>query len=176
MLLYSALMPLAISIVGVVFLQPHAVPLACPSQRWASWCWACMGWSLGRSIGTRLASRWRNHLAAPRAGHCLPGHAGPGTCTDGVGPGVPGHCRTGDFGGDAGGRSHDLAARPRRATILSVDSLVFRLLWAVVEAGLGVLGDAYGLPTAFLVLGIGSGISLLVVLTLWGRLPRASSA
>ena len=43
MLLYSALMPLAISIVGVVFLQPHARALGLPIARWASWCWACMG-------------------------------------------------------------------------------------------------------------------------------------
>jgi hypothetical protein len=46
----------------------------------------------------------------------------------------------------------------------------------MVEPGLGVLGDTYGLPTAFLALGIGSGISLLVVLTLWARLPRTVSA
>ena len=63
-----------------------------------------------------------------------------------------------------------------RATILSVDSLLSRLLWAMVEPGLGVLGDAYGLAAAFLALGIGSGVSLLVVLTLWARVPRVLSA
>ena len=54
-----------------------------------------------------------------------------------------------------------------RATILSVDSLVFRLLLATVEPAMGWLGDTYGLPVAFLALGVMVGSSLLVILVLW---------
>jgi hypothetical protein len=61
-----------------------------------------------------------------------------------------------------------------RATILSVDSLIFRLLFAGVELGLAVTGDLYGLPLAFLGLGLSTGLGMLAVLVLWGRSQRCT--
>jgi Major Facilitator Superfamily len=179
-LLYSALLPLAISIVGVVFLQPyaraHGVPIA------------AMGFlvlglhgvrSLGAAMAHRLAAWWDEttwiRLAPGIVCLAMLGLglvptlwglvflAVVGLVTSAVMPMV---------------EAMILRQAPAqvRATILSVDSLLSRLLWAMVEPGLGVLGDAYGLAAAFLALGIGSSVSLLVVLTLWARVPRVLSA
>lgn len=56
-----------------------------------------------------------------------------------------------------------------RATILSVDSLLFRLLTALIEPGLGVVADSYGLPTAFAGMAILHGLTMLTLLVLWKR-------
>jgi MFS family permease len=55
-----------------------------------------------------------------------------------------------------------------RATILSVDSLLLRLLLALVSPLAGVLGDAFSLPVAFILLGIGVGVLLAILLWRWG--------
>ena len=54
-----------------------------------------------------------------------------------------------------------------RATILSVDSLLFRLLTALLEPGVGLVADSYGLPTAFVGMAILHGLTLLTLLVLW---------
>jgi hypothetical protein len=179
-LLYSALLPLAISIVGVVFLQPYARALGVPI--------AAMGFlvlglhgvrSLGAALAHRLVAWWGEttwlRLAPGIVCLAMLGLglvptlwglmflAVVGLVTSAVMPMV---------------EAMILRQAPAqvRATILSVDSLLSRLFWAVLEPGLGMLGDTYGLTVAFLALGIGSGVSLLVVLTLWARVPRVLSA
>jgi hypothetical protein len=179
-LLYSALLPLAVAIVGVVFLQPYARSLGVPI--------AAMGFlvlglhgvrSLGAAMAHRLVAWWgeTTWLRLAPGIICLamlglglvPTLWGlmflavVGLATSAVMPMV---------------EAMILRQAPAqvRATILSVDSLLSRLLWAMVEPGLGVLGDAHGLAAAFVALGIGSGVSLLVVLVLWARVPRGLSA
>jgi MFS family permease len=56
-----------------------------------------------------------------------------------------------------------------RATILSVDSLLFRLLTALLEPGVGLVADSYGLPTAFIGMAILHGLTILTLLALWKR-------
>jgi MFS family permease len=180
MLLYSALMPLAISIVGVVFLQPHARALGLPI---AAMGFLVLGLHGVRSLGAAAAHRLASQFGETTWLRLVPGIVFLAMLGLGLVPTVWGLGFLAVVGLATSAVTPVVEAMilqhapaEVRATILSVDSLVFRLLWAVVEAGLGVLGDAYGLPVAFLTLGVGSGISLLVVLTLWGRLPRTSSA
>jgi hypothetical protein len=56
-----------------------------------------------------------------------------------------------------------------RATILSVDSLLFRLLTALLEPGVGLIGDSYGLGTAFMGMAVIFGILMSLLLLFWGR-------
>ncbi len=55
-----------------------------------------------------------------------------------------------------------------RATIMSVDSLVFRLMLAAVGPLIGVFGDAYGLPPTFVGLGFSFGVVALILMIFWG--------
>jgi MFS family permease len=179
-LLYSALIPLAVAIVGVVFLQPHARALGVPI--------AAMGFlilglhgvrSLGAAMAHRLAAWWGETAWLRLA----PGIVCLGMLGLGLVPTLWGLVFLAVVGLATSAvtpvvEAMILRQAPAevRATILSVDSLLSRLLWAVLEPGLGVLGDTYGLATAFLALGISSGLSLAVVLLCWARVPRALSA
>ena len=59
-----------------------------------------------------------------------------------------------------------------RATILSVDSLIYRVMLAAIEPGIGIIGDRYGLPTAFLVMGSGFGVLILLVMLQWRKVNQ----
>jgi len=54
-----------------------------------------------------------------------------------------------------------------RATILSVDSLLFRLMTALLEPGVGLMADSYGLTAGFIGMAILHGLGMLIVLALW---------
>jgi hypothetical protein len=56
-----------------------------------------------------------------------------------------------------------------RATILSVDSLLFRVFLASAAPLIGLIADGYSLPAAFISVGIAILIIALVVLFLWNR-------
>lgn len=56
-----------------------------------------------------------------------------------------------------------------RATILSVDNLIFRLMLAFTEPAAGIIGDTYNLSLTFIILGMAVGIALLVLISLWRR-------
>jgi hypothetical protein len=62
-----------------------------------------------------------------------------------------------------------------RATILSLDSLLFRLLTAILEPGVGLVGDAYDLPTAFLCMALVFGVLMSAILILWSRVRKPSA-
>jgi MFS family permease len=57
-----------------------------------------------------------------------------------------------------------------RATILSVDSLIFRLMLALIGPLLGILGDRAGIPYAFVAAAGGTGFLVLLTLLFWMRL------
>ena len=63
-----------------------------------------------------------------------------------------------------------------RATILSVDSLFYWILLAMVGPVIGMIADRYDLQVAFTSMGIFFGLMLLMVLLLWGREKRRVSA
>jgi hypothetical protein len=56
-----------------------------------------------------------------------------------------------------------------RATILSVSSLLSRLLTALLEPGVGLVADSYELPAAFIGMALFHGVGMLVILVLWRR-------
>jgi MFS family permease len=56
-----------------------------------------------------------------------------------------------------------------RATVLSVDMLIFYLLQSGIELGMGVMGQRYGLPEMFLAIGVGTWLVLTVVLARWRK-------
>ena len=56
-----------------------------------------------------------------------------------------------------------------RATILSVDSMLFRLFAAILSPVVGLIADASGLPTAFKGMALVYGVVLLLLITFWGR-------
>ena len=62
-----------------------------------------------------------------------------------------------------------------RATVLSVDSLLNRFLLALLGPGIGLLADHYGLPSAFIWVGLGFGLLTLLVLLFWQREVRLAS-
>jgi hypothetical protein len=66
-----------------------------------------------------------------------------------------------------------------RATILSVDSLFYQVLLALIGPVIGLIADRSSLPAAFVGVGTGFGIVLLSMLLLWARVykqPPSSQA
>lgn len=57
-----------------------------------------------------------------------------------------------------------------RATVLSVDMLIFYFFQSLVEPGLGILAQNEGLPLMFIVLGVGTFVALSVVLARWRKI------
>ena len=60
----------------------------------------------------------------------------------------------------------------RRATVLSVRQLGVRLVFVGVAPMIGALGDAKGLPTAFLASAAVFGLPALVTFVIWVRAVR----
>ena len=58
---------------------------------------------------------------------------------------------------------------PVRATILSIDSLLWRLCTAILEPGVGAVGDTYGLPTALVIVSIIIGVMTFTILLGWRK-------
>ena len=172
-LLFSNIIPLATVMVGITLLQPHALALGVPV--------AAMGFvSLGLR-GVRMAGSSTSFWCATRWGEgtwlrtvsvlVFAGMMGLGLLNSLWG--IAFFALVG-FASSAAipvVENEILRQVPGsvRATILSVDSLIFRLLLAIVEPVMGWLGDTYGLPVAFLALGVMVGSSLLVILVLWSQ-------
>jgi hypothetical protein len=60
-----------------------------------------------------------------------------------------------------------------RATILSVDNLIFLLLLAFTEPVAGIIGDTYSLSVAFILMGVGVGVAISILIPLWRRMWKA---
>lgn len=63
-----------------------------------------------------------------------------------------------------------------RATILSVDSLLFRILLAIIGPTIGLVADRFNLSIAFITIGIGFWIGIMIVLLLWRHLRESASS
>jgi len=61
-----------------------------------------------------------------------------------------------------------------RSTILSIDLSLFNLIIVLVEPGLGYIGDRWGIPAAYLVMGSFSMITLGLVLFFWRRVWKST--
>jgi MFS family permease len=62
-----------------------------------------------------------------------------------------------------------------RATILSIDSLIFRLLTAVLSPFVGLTADIYGLPIAFIGMSLVFGVLMLLLIIFWQHLHLRTS-
>jgi hypothetical protein len=61
-----------------------------------------------------------------------------------------------------------------RATILSVDSLLFRISLGLVGPVIGLIADRFDLPVAFIVVGLGFWLLMMSILWMWRRAKRES--
>jgi MFS family permease len=174
-LIYANLLPVAAATVMFTFIQPHGQDLGIPL---AGMGFLAFGISLVRSAGsisadriTRWLGEWRWLQLAPLL--VVAGLIGIGAAR------LPGLAlfSLAVFAGPAiRPLTEKLILRESpgsvRATILSVDNLIFRLFLAFIELGTGYIGDFYTLPAAFWVLGVGSGLALGLLLYFWQRVWR----
>jgi MFS family permease len=63
-----------------------------------------------------------------------------------------------------------------RATILSVDSLIFRLLTAILSPCIGLVADSFGLAAAFTWMALLNGVLIIGLLLFWGRLRNRAGS
>jgi len=179
-LLFSNLLPLATSAINITFIQPHAIAIGVPLAAMGV---VTLGINLVRMAGSENAGRLVKHMGERRW---------LGTAAFLVSLGVIGlgaiHSLAGlvVFGLAAFASA---ASRPLvemlilrqtpgavRATILSVDNLLFRLFLALIEPGVGAVADAYSLQVGFMVMGLGGGLVLGVVCLNWFRRFESETA
>ena len=177
-LVYSGLMPLAVAVVSVVFLQPHARSLGIPV---AAMGLLVLGLRVARMLGAALSPWLVQRFGESAVLRSMPGLIVAGIIGLGLWQTIGGMALFAIAGFATSATAPVVEAMvlqhtPRRirATVLSIDSLLFRLLFAGAELGLGVIGDRYGLPLAFLGLGLSSGTGMVAVLVLWWRAQRAT--
>ena len=178
-LIYSNMLPVAGATIMFTFIQPHAAGLGIPLAGLGV---LALGMSLIRVVGslnapgiTRRLGEWRWLQLAPLL--VVMGLIGIGAS------GLPGLALF-NFAIYAAPAIRPLTEKiilrespgSVRATILSVDNLIFRLFLAFIELGAGYVGDLYNLSTAFLALGIGAGLALALLLFFWRRVWEPQQA
>lgn len=60
-----------------------------------------------------------------------------------------------------------------RATVLSVDMLIFRLFQTIIEPGLGLVAERRGLPYIFILMGVGTFVLIFAVMLRWRKVWEA---
>ncbi len=172
-LLYSSLIPLAGSAIHVTFMQPHAINIGLPIAALGV---IALGIRASQFIGSLNAKR-----VLDRTGEWGWLRLAPVIIFSGVIAlggfnsiwGIALFAFTGFAGAVTTPLMENIILRQTpgsvRATILSVDSLIFRLLWAILGPLVGLISDAYSLATGFLAMGIGLGFVILWVLSRWKR-------
>ncbi len=177
-LFYSAVVPLMGDTIQVTFIQPYAIGIGLPIAALGT---IALGLTASQFVGAVNASQvihrfgergWLRFAVFA----ILLGVASLGTFNSIVG--IILYALTGFASAVTGPLVESIILRhsPRtvQATILSVDSLLNRILLGVVSPLIGVVADKYGLPSAFIYVGIGFGITLLVLLYLWERVRQKS--
>ena len=168
-LLYSNVLPLASMLITTTFIQPHLREIGVP----LAWMGVIVfGFSLVRMAGSisagrlaQLGSVWLWYAPLMVVG----GLIGLAVIPSLVGVGLFGLTIFASIASRPLIESFILHSTPQtaRATILSADNLIFRLILTVFEPTTGILADKFGLPSAFLILAFCIGIILLIVLLLW---------
>ncbi len=157
-LLYSAVLPLASLIAGVVFLQPHALSLGVPIAAMGVLALGLRAFQMtGAAASNRIFERIGLWTWLPIA----PLLVATGVVAMGLIPSLWGLAFFALTGLATSATVPMLEAvilrqapRQVRATLLSFDSLLFHLLLTLLEPGLGLLADARGLPNALVALGL----------------------
>jgi hypothetical protein len=172
-LLYSSILPLLVGAIQVTFMQPHAIEIGLPIAVLGV---IALGLRGVQIIGSLNASKiidrfseWGWLQIAPWvifAGVILLG-------TINTVWGIVLFAMTGFATAVTGPLMESVILRQApgsvRATILSVDSLMHRILLALIGPLIGLVADHYRLSTAFVGVSIGFGLVILMITLLWGR-------
>jgi MFS family permease len=169
LLIYSNFLPVAVSVIEVTLIQPHAVGIGLPVISLGV---ILLGFRSAHVLGSVGSVRLADRLGDQRLFRWAPLVMAAGVIGLGLVPTFGGLAVFGlaCFSVSAMRpvvEARMLAETPGsvRATILSFDSLIFRLLLAAMSPFSGLVADAYSLPVAFVALGtLTAGVLISVVL------------
>lgn len=170
-LLYASILPLAGSAIEVTFMQPHAIAIGLPIAALGI---IALGIRASQFLGSLSAGRILTHISDWRWLTIAPLVIYFGTISLGAFNTVLGivlFAMTGFAGSVTIPLMESIILHQTpgsvRATILSINSLIFRLLLATIGPTIGIFADTYGLPNAFVGVGIGLGVIIFWVLIRW---------
>jgi hypothetical protein len=177
MMLYSNLMPLANWLIMITFIQPHALAIGVPLGSLGILIFSL---SLVRIAGSTYAGKVTGFFGERRWLSLAPLFVTAGVLGLALVPSLLGVAIfTIALFASVASRPliEDIMLREVpgtiRATILSVDNLIMRLILAGVEPLVGITADRWGLPTSLGLLGLGSAfVLILVVVGLLRAMPR----
>ena len=172
-LLYSSLLLLMPGAIQVTFIQPHAMAIGLPI---ASLGVIALVFRLFQVAGSAYAGKtiqrlgeWRVLVFSPLL--IFLGLWAIGSIQSWVGIAL--FAVTGFFTAVASPAIETMIIRQTpgavRATILSVSSLLFRLMTTLLEPGVGLVADSFGLASAFVGMAVIYGGLMLLLLIFWGR-------
>jgi MFS family permease len=172
-LLYRNILPIGVALVSITFLQPHARQIGVPI--------AMIGvllfiFRLFRIVGASLSEKayrqiglWRLLWLAPAV--VLIGFLALGLSGSWVG--IILFSISGFITAVVGPHTENVVMRYApgavRATVLSVDMLIFRFFQTFVEPGLGVVAERQGLSFAFILIGAGTFVLTVLVMARWRK-------
>jgi MFS family permease len=172
-LVYSSLLYLMPASIRMTFFQPYAIAIGLPI---ASLGVITMGFRAFQVLGSMVAGKTIQHVGEWSLFRFFPvpifiGLLAIGSLQSWVGITI--FAASGFFTAAVTPTIENLINRQTpgtvRATILSIDSLFFRLLTAVLAPLVGLTADSYGLPNAFVGMSLVYGVLMLALLLLWGR-------
>ena len=177
LLTYSSFLPVAVSLIEITLIQPHVVAVGLPVTALGV---VLLGFRFAHAAGSVTSVRLSEVLGDRRLFRSAPVVMAAGVIGLGLLPNLGGLFIFGLAGFSVAAarpvvEARMLAETPGsvRATILSVDSLIFRLLFAVMSPFSGLVADAYSLPTAFVVVGmVVVGVLLAVIVFRERRIDR----
>jgi MFS family permease len=172
-MLYLALVPLTAVVLETVFLQPQAVALGVPLAGIGV---VVMAVQLTNMLGATSAYRIQARVGEARFLRAAPVLIGLSLVVLAAFQSLPALASVAVIGFVTAAlrplvlnRLQQEAPDAIRATILSMQSLVFTLIVAVVEPLLGLVADQAGLPAAYL--GLAAGLGILAAVLLWRSRP-----
>jgi len=178
-LLYSNLIPLAAVMLGNVFMQPYAVSIGFTI---AALGWIIFGMHAVRMVGSYSASALVKTFGEWGWLRFVPllvvfGTLGLGLINSWLGIAVFALVGFGSTATRPLIETLILRNAPGtvRSTILSIDIMLFNLFIVLVEPGLGLIGDRWGLPVTFLVMAGFSLITLGLVVIFWDRIWKENA-
>jgi MFS family permease len=177
-LAYSNLLPLMGAAVLITFIQPHAIAIGVPTAALGI---LVFGLNLVRSIGSAQANRVVAWFGTARWLWLAPLLVAVGLIGLGAVPSLLGVLIF-TLAAAAAVISRPvlenliLAYAPGsiRATILSVDNLIFRLLLAFLEPAVALFAERVSLPSTFILMGVLIGVILILTLAAWRRFSADS--
>lgn len=172
-LLYSSILPLAGSTINVTFMQPYAISIGLPIAALGI---IALGLRTSQFLGSINANRIIGHFNERRWLTIAPliiyvGILGLGIINSVVG--IVMFVMTGFAITVTTPLMESIILRQTpgsvRATILSVDSLIFRLLLAAIGPAIGIIADSFGLANAFVAIAAGLGLVIGWIFHRWQK-------